>query len=635
MSRMPLFTVNRYKDEGSNRTQGCIDKETEKKRLAELLSKVQKRKEKIKLKRLKTSAKGAAKKVKKQVLEKETTVNNTAPQDASNSEIGPASSINHDATTHSEGSEIINRQEANDKEDTANTEGFTVLGKDQFKKVKKVKAPLPKWLAKPTVITTKIKQQGLQVNDASYLSPTLRNSLLQQNVSSFFAVQNEIIAWILQEYETSLAGYWPRDLCVSAPTGSGKTLAFVLPIIQILQSRKVCDIRALVLLPTQTLARQVFQVFHEYSKGTCLNVVLATGQVSVQKEQAQLVSEDSCGFHSLADIFVTTPGRLLHHLRDTPGFSLHKLRFLVVDEADRVMDGAQNNWLHHLDQHLASVLPTSVTHQPCQALNLSISNLRRFQPSPQKLLFSATITHDPEKLSQLGLFQPKLFTFVAKDKKASKKNDAAASDEADMIGQFAMPAEIKEFRITCEDEGAKPLLLHCLLTAKKKKTLCFTSTRMAAHRLALLLTKLSAQSKESCLLVAEISAGLHLQERDAILTKFAKGELDVIVSSDALARGIDIPCVDCVVSYDAPQLTQQYVHRMGRTGRAGRKGTAITLLGPQQQGAFEHMLRTAGRLEKVQLLEPPLEQMQDLEEMYREALASVRQQIEFVLIMTV
>jgi superfamily II DNA/RNA helicase len=106
-------------------------------------------------------------------------------------------------------------------------------------------------------------------------------------------------------------------------------------------------------------------------------------------------------------------------------------------------------------------------------------------------------------------------------------DEGVAPGEEDLMGQFAMPAEIQEFCIICEDEGAKPLLLFCLVLQKRQKVLCFTSTRLAAHRLALLLSEISTRSKQQCLVVAEISADLHIHERDSILAKFSRGEIDM------------------------------------------------------------------------------------------------------------
>ena len=100
-----------------------------------------------------------------------------------------------------------------------------------------------------------------------------------------------------------------------------------------------------------------------------------------------------------------------------------------------------------------------------------------------------------------------------------------------------------------------------------------------------------------------------------------------IVSTDALARGIDIPGVNCVVSYDAPKVDKLYIHRTGRTGRAGHKGTAITLLGTREQGPFEHMLRSAGKLDAVKVLDSPLEEMEALEENYKLSLAAIKKKI--------
>jgi len=140
-------------------------------------------------------------------------------------------------------------------------------------------------------------------------------------------------------------------------------------------------------------------------------------------------------------IIVTTPGRLVNHLRDTEGLDLGSLRFLVVDEADRVMDGAQSDWLYHLEKHIArssggdiqsnayfikfycfaKIFPNNLSAERVlgQVPPLSIFTFKTQKPPPQKLLFSATLSQDPEKLARLALFQPKLFTCVVKPRKSS------------------------------------------------------------------------------------------------------------------------------------------------------------------------------------------------------------------------
>lgn len=144
------------------------------------------------------------------------------------------------------------------------------------------------------------------------------------------------------------------DVCISAPTGSGKTLAYVLPIVQCLLTRVVPRVRALVLVPTRDLVHQVYSVFKTYTAGTPLRVMSSAGQRAFLVEQAELQ-------RGAVDILVCTPGRLVDHLDQTTGFTLQHLRFLVVDEADRMLTQSYQNWVHRV---YASAFPGHVDDSP-------------------------------------------------------------------------------------------------------------------------------------------------------------------------------------------------------------------------------------------------------------------------------
>lgn len=153
-----------------------------------------------------------------------------------------------------------------------------------------MKRVLPKWLANPTVISVNLQNLQTKVSDMTELDKNLRNKLKANSIRYFFPVQAEVIPWLLESNRHASA-IFPRDICVSAPTGSGKTLAFVLPVIQALQRHTVKKIRALVILPTQDLANQVYKSFKTYSQDTSVDVCLITGNSSFQNEQKQLVVE--------------------------------------------------------------------------------------------------------------------------------------------------------------------------------------------------------------------------------------------------------------------------------------------------------------------------------------------------------
>lgn len=151
-----------------------------------------------------------------------------------------------------------------------------------------VKRVLPKWLANPTVIPVNLQELTYKVSHMKQLDKDLRSKLKANGVTYFFPVQVEVIPWLLRS-NTHAQLIIPQDVCVSAPTGSGKTLVFVLPVLQALKRYCVKQVRALVILPTQDLALQVWKTFRSYAQGTSVDVCMITGQMPFADEQKQLV----------------------------------------------------------------------------------------------------------------------------------------------------------------------------------------------------------------------------------------------------------------------------------------------------------------------------------------------------------
>uniref|UniRef100_A0A0A9Z2H7 ATP-dependent RNA helicase n=1 Tax=Lygus hesperus TaxID=30085 RepID=A0A0A9Z2H7_LYGHE len=491
---------------------------------------------------------------------------------------------------------------------------FHIIGGHDFEKSKKVVSPLPKWLANPTIISTDLANLSIKVKKFKVLDKLLIQNLKDSGVKYLFPVQAKVIPWMLQKEcrENSLIRQSaPRDLCVSAPTGSGKTLTYVLPILHSLKNRFVPRIRALVVVPVQELALQVLDVFKRYSKGTKLKIEVSTGgKTELFAEQMKLVRNISgVGdvFESRIDILVTTPGRLVEHLNYTKGFDLTHLRYLIIDEADRVMENVQDDWMHILEKHInyGSAKQSSI---------VSVKTLRK-RRQPQKLLFSATLSHDPEKLKQLGLFQPILFTSVVND-------EESLGSKEDYIGKYTTPQELEEY-YTAVPIKLKPLVMWALVNRGWKKILCFAKSVEDAHRLSQLFGLLLAGKT-----VKELSSKLNRKERDDTLKEFAEGNVDILVCSDVMARGIDIPGVNYVVSYDPPKHVEGYIHRVGRTGRAGASGTALTLLDPDsQKSVFLQKLQQVNKANVEEMLIPDTQYIHKLED-YRKALVSLKTALE-------
>ncbi|XP_044300057.1 ATP-dependent RNA helicase DDX51 isoform X4 [Varanus komodoensis] len=381
-----------------------------------------------------------------------------------------------------------------------------------------------------------------------------------------------------------------------------------------LLDRVVCQVRALAVLPTKELAQQVSKVFNVYTDGLGLKVVQLTGQKSFAKEQESLVERTLTGFRSLADIVVATPGRLVDHLQQSPQFSLRELRFLIIDEADRIIDSMQQDWLQqvtkaacHSEEEMGPIrlfrqvghgLPITAARSCCPYLPL------------QKLLFSATLTWNPEKLQQLGLYQPCLFMPVSSEKQAEVQQEPEK--------KYTIPEGLSQYYVPCSLSWKPLFLLHFLLRLKFSRVLCFTNSKDTSHRLFLLIRAFGGVN------VAEFSSRLSPSQRKRTLKEFEQGKIQLLISTDATARGIDIVGVKCVISYDAPQFIRTYIHRVGRTARAGKAGLAFTMLLKQQERKFLKMLRDAG-LPKLEQQLVKSKFIQPLLQPYQEALAELQQ----------
>lgn len=221
-------------------------------------------------------------------------------------------------------------------------------------------------------------------------------------------------------------------------------------------------------------------------------------------------SAESSMWVSEVDIIVCTAGRLVEHIQNTEGFSLKYIKFLVIDEADRIMDHIQNDWLYHLDRHIK--LENELLTGKLSSLNWN--NLMLHKTIPHKLLFSATLSQDPEKLEQWGLFQPKLFS-------ASSKQ--SQYEDMDEIRIYTTPDELSEHCIISEPDEKPLILYHLLADQKWNRVLCFTNASQSAHRLAVLLNFLG----NGLYTVAELSAALDRSTRDKVLRKFQKSEVNV------------------------------------------------------------------------------------------------------------
>ena len=478
------------------------------------------------------------------------------------------------------------------KVDPNDIEGFTILGDPTDKAAKKVQRVLPHWLANPNILNVDLLSSSMDVTEMPGLEGWMIEKLKKEGISSLFPVQRQVIPHLL----TKTSRYRPGDVCVSAPTGSGKTLAFVLPIVQSLVGRLVPRVRCVAVLPTQELASQVYSVFNTFTVGTGLRVKLLTGGDAVLGEGG-LVRRGVGGLrlHQLYDILVVTPGRLTHTIKECPGLDLSHLRYLVIDEADRMMENIAQDWLNILE----SAVYTGHRKRPGP---LTVLNARTPTIPLQKLLFSATLSHDPEQLEQLNLFEPSLYRCVV-----PADGDTAAQ---------SLPASLTQLYTVCQ-QGDKPLTLHQVLSQSNiRRALVFTHSNDTVHRLALLLTHLGHS-------VGELSS--EVTGRKKVLAGLSKGLTDVVVCSDVVARGIDLEDLDGVVSYDVPSYVKTYIHRVGRTARAGKAGIAVTLCEGKQEKNFLKMLKDSSitGIEELKITDED----EKVKQSYQEALEKVKEKL--------
>ena len=325
-----------------------------------------------------------------------------------------------------------------------------------------------------------------------------------------------------------------RDVVGGSQTGTGKTAAFALPMLSLLQEHNH-DVwpRALILEPTRELAAQVYEQYELYGKHLGLRLALIYGGVKYGRQRDALAAH--------ADIIIATPGRLLDHLQQR-NLSLKNLEMLVLDEADRMLDmGFLPDVTRILDQ---------------------------VKGKRQSLLFSATIPPAIEKLSRRMLRDP---VEIA-------------------IGGGRQPAETISHAIYPVDERQKfDLLVAMLKKFDYHSVLIFTRTKAGADIIARWLDN-SGHGP-----VGVLHADRSQKERDEALKAFKNGTSEILVATDIVARGTDISGVSHVINYDIPQHAEDYVHRIGRTGRAQREGEAVTIYTAGELDFLRSIERFIGR----------------------------------------
>jgi ATP-dependent RNA helicase RhlE len=329
------------------------------------------------------------------------------------------------------------------------------------------------------------------------------------------------------------------DLIGCAETGTGKTAAFLLPTIQRMSETPRPGVRVLVLAPTRELVSQIEESYRQLAPKGSPRCVSVIGGASINAQRDAL--------RRGAGVVVATPGRLMD-LMERGSVDLRHVEVLVLDEADRMLD--MGFWPSI--RKIISDLPTK----------------------RQTLLFSATMSAAIEDLARTTMRSPQLV-------EVSRRGQAAATVE-----QSAYPVAL---------ESKTALLLDLLERERFERVLVFTRTRRGAERLSHIL-----EAREHK--VNRIHADRTQGQREAALRGFREGRTRVLVATDIAARGLDVDSVSHVINYDVPMAPEDYVHRIGRTGRAGNSGRAITLVAPGDELSMRAIERLTGQaVERVVL----------------------------------
>ena len=324
-----------------------------------------------------------------------------------------------------------------------------------------------------------------------------------------------------------------RDIIGLAETGSGKTGAFCLPILQGLLKNPVRATAALILTPTRELAFQIHTVVQGLGQGIGATSACVVGGVDRTSQAIALARNPH--------ILIATPGRLLDHLKDTKGFHLRQVRYLILDEADRMLS-------MDFEEELLQILDNVPSER-------------------QTFLFSATMTSQVQKLQRASLTDPVRIEVSTK---------------------FQTPSQLKQSYLFIPAKYKDCYLTYVVNEHAGKSILVFGATCNNVQRLALMLRNLGFPAV--CL-----HGQMNQAKRLGALQKFATGSRTILLCTDVASRGLDLPSVDLVVNYDLPGHGKEYVHRVGRTARAGQSGQAVAMVTQYDVEVYQRLEALLGK----------------------------------------
>jgi len=334
-----------------------------------------------------------------------------------------------------------------------------------------------------------------------------------------------------------------EDVLAIAQTGTGKTAAFAIPILHLLQERKIKGradgVKCLVMAPTHELAQQIEKVFYTLGKHTSVNVCCIHGGVN-QAPQIQQINEG-------VDVLIATPGRLFDLVHQDV-LRLHRIEILVLDEADHMLD---------------------------LGFIKDIQDLMKFIPKHrQTLFFSATINEYIKKIAYSLVKNAIRIQLSPKNPVAKNIEHAVA-----FVGM-----DDKRF-----------FLENLIQTHEPNKLLVFVRTKVRAERVKKAMERVS-------IIADTIHSDREQKDREETMKNFRSGQLNILIATDISARGIDIPNVDYVVNYDMPETSENYVHRVGRTGRGRQKGKAVSFCSPEEQERLNEIEKNLAKpIQKISL----------------------------------
>ena len=326
-----------------------------------------------------------------------------------------------------------------------------------------------------------------------------------------------------------------HDLLGSAQTGTGKTAAYILPLLELLSRGKKNEdkVNAIILVPTRELAQQIDQLLEGFA------YYCPTSWIAIYGGNDGIAfAQQEKALHTGGDIVIATPGRFLSHLR-LGGVDLSGVEYLILDEADRMLD------IGFYDDIIEII-----SHLPKQR---------------QNLMFSATFPREVEKLAKQILKNP-------------VEIKLAVSKPADGVHQGVyMLQEEQKNALICE-----------LFKKQRSKSIIFSASKKKCHEVYIALRKMGLK-------VAQMHSNLDQKQRTQVMLDFKNNKIDALVATDIVARGIDIDDIEMIINYDVPRQVEDYVHRVGRTARAGAEGLAVTFVTPRDNRFFSSIERFLGQ----------------------------------------